>query len=76
MKPKIYISGPQYLLPNAEEYMNEQLTLCSAIGSEGLHPLNIDVDFTAEGTKVARDIYTSLGKMMKEKKGTGTIKSC
>ncbi len=66
MKPKIYISGPQYLLPNAQEYMNEQLKLCSAIGFEGLHPLNIDVDFTAEGIKVASDIYSSLEKMMKE----------
>jgi len=64
MKPKVYISGPQYLLPNAEEYKNEQLKLCQSYGFEGKHPLDIHVDFSANGPLIAKEIYEALQKMM------------
>jgi nucleoside 2-deoxyribosyltransferase len=66
MKPKIYISGPQYLLPNAAEYKSEQIELCEKYGFEGIHPLDADVDFTVDGARIAKDLYVALENMMKE----------
>ena len=66
MKLKVYVSGPQYLLPNAEECKNDQLRLCDEYGFEGIHPLNADVDFAATGEKIAKDLYVALEIMMKE----------
>ena len=66
MKPKIYISGPQYMLPDAEEYKNNQLKLCEQYGFQGLHPLDTDIDFAEAGPVVAKNLYTSLEVMMRE----------
>ena len=52
------------MLKNAEAYKSEQLSLCHKYGFEGVHPLNIKVDFQANGPVVATAIYSELKQMM------------
>ena len=55
--PKLYLAGPEIMLPNAEEVARKQKTLCERYGFIGLHPMDNNTNLRESSMKTATKIY-------------------
>lgn len=63
---KIYLCGPEVFLPNATEVLSRKAQICSALGWEGLSPLDNEIPpLTGTPRKRAQAIYQANLDMMR-----------